>query len=122
MPSSIEDLIPENEMYERKAIRSPSLRLRFGRTNPSTLNEFDNIKKRTWMGEINQKPIRSPSLRLRFGRRSDPSMELISKIESILNDKQQFSREQRKPSTRLRFGRSVQSVSIFIYEILYIDL
>lgn len=60
------------ERVERKAQRSPSLRLRFGRSDPA--NEILPIEEKRWFGDVNQKPIRSPSLRLRFGR-SDPSMK-----------------------------------------------
>ncbi|EDV99065.1 short neuropeptide F [Drosophila grimshawi] len=60
-----------NHQVERKAQRSPSLRLRFGRSDPDMLN---NIVEKRWFGDVNQKPIRSPSLRLRFGRRSDPNL------------------------------------------------
>nr|AAR12637.1 short neuropeptide F precursor [Drosophila melanogaster] len=59
-----------NHQVERKAQRSPSLRLRFGRSDPDMLN---SIVEKRWFGDVNQKPIRSPSLRLRFGRR-DPSL------------------------------------------------
>lgn len=88
----------EHQM-ERKAVRSPSLRLRFGRrSDPDVLlrvtisrhnylsfisfvyfifkqdNEIDN--------EVEQKPIRSPSLRLRFGKRfgNDPMMSLFNEV------------------------------------------
>lgn len=58
---------------ERKAQRSPSLRLRFGRrSDPDLALHWPD--KRWFDGDVHQKPIRSPSLRLRFGRRSDPSM------------------------------------------------
>ncbi|CAO1318355.1 unnamed protein product [Diamesa serratosioi] len=90
----------EHQM-ERKAVRSPSLRLRFGRrSDPDVLlrdNEIDN--------EVEQKPIRSPSLRLRFGKRfgNDPMMSLFN--EDMLTRK-----AQRAPSVRLRFGRSDPSL------------
>ncbi|XP_030080532.1 short neuropeptide F [Drosophila hydei] len=122
-----------NHQVERKAQRSPSLRLRFGRSDPDMLN---NIVEKRWFGDVNQKPIRSPSLRLRFGRRSDPNLpqmrrtaydELLER-ELTLNNQQQllnqpaagydadlsedydagFERAVRKPQ-RLRWGRSVIS-------------
>ncbi|EDW11696.1 short neuropeptide F [Drosophila mojavensis] len=120
-----------NHQVERKAQRSPSLRLRFGRSDPDMLN---NIVEKRWFGDVNQKPIRSPSMRLRFGRRSDPNLpqmrrtaydELLER-ELTLNNQQQllnqpaagydadlsedydagFERAVRKPQ-RLRWGRSV---------------
>ncbi|CAO1362896.1 unnamed protein product [Diamesa hyperborea] len=111
----------EHQM-ERKAVRSPSLRLRFGRrSDPDVLlrvtisrhnylsfisfvyfifkqdNEIDN--------EVEQKPIRSPSLRLRFGKRfgNDPMM-------SLFNEDMLARKAQRAPSVRLRFGRSDPSL------------
>ncbi|XP_055387408.1 short neuropeptide F [Condylostylus longicornis] len=74
---------PKHEV-ERKAQRSPSLRLRFGRSDPTFLNFNEHsLAKRyyNWFGDVNQKPIRSPSLRLRFGRRSDPSVPLHSDMD-----------------------------------------
>ncbi|KAH8418779.1 hypothetical protein KR222_002557 [Zaprionus bogoriensis] len=118
-----------NHQVERKAQRSPSLRLRFGRSDPEMLN---NIVEKRWFGDVNQKPIRSPSLRLRFGRRSDPNLpqmrrtaydDLIER-ELTLNNQQlnqpavgdeadlsddydvAFERVVRKPQ-RLRWGRSL---------------
>jgi len=116
---------------ERKAQRSPSLRLRFGRSDPEMLN---NIVEKRWFGDVNQKPIRSPSLRLRFGRRSDPNLPQMRRTlyddllerELNLNSQQMnqagaddqpeisddydsaFERAVRKPQ-RLRWGRSVPS-------------
>ncbi|XP_020810353.1 short neuropeptide F [Drosophila serrata] len=116
-----------NHQVERKAQRSPSLRLRFGRSDPEMLS---NIVEKRWFGDVNQKPIRSPSLRLRFGRR-DPSLPQMRRTayddllerELTLNSQQQqlgsegdldlvddydsaFDRVVRKPQ-RLRWGRSV---------------
>ncbi|XP_070132759.1 short neuropeptide F isoform X1 [Drosophila bipectinata] len=120
-----------NHQVERKAQRSPSLRLRFGRSDPDMLN---NIVEKRWFGDVNQKPIRSPSLRLRFGRR-DPNLPQMRRTayddllerELTLNNQQQQLQEQlgsggdsdldadyddlykrvvRKPQ-RLRWGRSV---------------
>ncbi|XP_017056736.1 short neuropeptide F [Drosophila ficusphila] len=116
-----------NHQVERKAQRSPSLRLRFGRSDPDMLN---NIVEKRWFGDVNQKPIRSPSLRLRFGRR-DPSLPQMRRTayddllerELTLNSQQQqlgsdgdsdlsadydglYERVVRKPQ-RLRWGRSV---------------
>lgn len=106
----------ENAMYGRKALRSPSLRLRFGRTDPNlniNAGEMESIfdKRSPWIGEVNQKPIRSPSLRLRFGRRSDPSIDIISKLNSILNEKYQLLKESRKPSALQGFGKNSNLVS-----------
>ncbi|KAL7739854.1 hypothetical protein ACLKA6_003295 [Drosophila palustris] len=118
-----------NHQVERKAQRSPSLRLRFGRSDPEMLN---NIVEKRWFGDVNQKPIRSPSLRLRFGRRSDPNLPQMRRTlyddllerEMDLNSQQvnqaaagddaeisddydaAFERAVRKPQ-RLRWGRSV---------------
>lgn len=119
-----------NHQVERKAQRSPSLRLRFGRSDPEMLN---NIVEKRWFGDVNQKPIRSPSLRLRFGRRSDPNLPQMRRTayddllerELTLNQQQlnqpsqvgeeaelfddydvAFERVVRKPQ-RLRWGRSV---------------
>lgn len=72
-----------NHQVERKAQRSPSLRLRFGRRSDPDM--YLPAEKR-WFGDVNQKPIRSPSLRLRFGRRSDPSMPLHSEFDAVMND------------------------------------
>ncbi|XP_044315666.1 short neuropeptide F [Drosophila rhopaloa] len=117
-----------NHQVERKAQRSPSLRLRFGRSDPDMLN---NIVEKRWFGDVNQKPIRSPSLRLRFGRR-DPNLPQMRRTayddllerELTLNSQQQqqlgsegdsdlgadydglYERVVRKPQ-RLRWGRSV---------------
>nr|Q29KK2.2 RecName: Full=Short neuropeptide F; Contains: RecName: Full=sNPF-associated peptide; Contains: RecName: Full=sNPF peptide 2; Contains: RecName: Full=RLRF peptide 1; Contains: RecName: Full=RLRF peptide 2; Flags: Precursor [Drosophila pseudoobscura pseudoobscura] len=116
-----------NHQVERKAQRSPSLRLRFGRSDPDMLN---NIVEKRWFGDVNQKPIRSPSLRLRFGRR-DPTLPQMRRTayddllerELTLNNQQQqqlgdtaddlsadydglYERVVRKPQ-RLRWGRSV---------------
>nr|AAN71535.1 RH17539p [Drosophila melanogaster] len=118
-----------NHQVERKAQRSPSLRLRFGRSDPDMLN---SIVEKRWFGDVNQRPIRSPSLRLRFGRR-DPSLPQMRRTayddllerELTLNSQQQqqqlgtepdsdlgadydglYERVVRKPQ-RLRWGRSV---------------
>ncbi|XP_039483490.1 short neuropeptide F [Drosophila santomea] len=116
-----------NHQVERKAQRSPSLRLRFGRSDPDMLN---SIVEKRWFGDVNQKPIRSPSLRLRFGRR-DPNLPQMRRTayddllerELTLNGQQQqlasesdsnlgadydglYERVVRKPQ-RLRWGRSV---------------
>ncbi|XP_004533907.1 short neuropeptide F [Ceratitis capitata] len=119
-----------NHQVERKAQRSPSLRLRFGRRSDPTM--VLSAQKR-WFGDVNQKPIRSPSLRLRFGRRSDPNMPMHSELDNLMNDlalnndgvtdaeeaaayfadeypedlyDDGFERMARKPQ-RLRFGRSL---------------
>uniref|UniRef100_A0A0K8W5E2 Short neuropeptide F n=1 Tax=Bactrocera latifrons TaxID=174628 RepID=A0A0K8W5E2_BACLA len=124
-----------NHQVERKAQRSPSLRLRFGRRSDPDM--YLPAEKR-WFGDVNQKPIRSPSLRLRFGRRSDPSMPLHSEFDAVMNDlagvsnnggisdveeaaafygdeypedmyDAGFERMVRKPQ-RLRFGRSLPRI------------
>ncbi|XP_055682785.1 short neuropeptide F isoform X2 [Lutzomyia longipalpis] len=87
---------------ERKAVRSPSLRLRFGRRSDPSFNPFQ-------MEKINQKPIRSPSLRLRFGRRNDPLFPTFN--QDLLNDELTFKRPERKPASRLRWGRSAATTS-----------
>ncbi|CAG9798408.1 unnamed protein product [Chironomus riparius] len=91
---------------ERKGVRSPSMRLRFGRRSdpdvPLRDNEIDN--------EIEQKSIRSPSMRLRFGRRNDPLMSLLNE-EAMLYGNEPLSRKaQRTPSVRLRFGKRDSSM------------
>uniref|UniRef100_A0A1A9WKC3 Short neuropeptide F n=1 Tax=Glossina brevipalpis TaxID=37001 RepID=A0A1A9WKC3_9MUSC len=108
-----------NHQLERKAQRSPSLRLRFGRRNDPELMRQLPVKR--WFGDVNQKPIRSPSLRLRFGRRSDPSIPLRSPLNMLINARYAqipaatndndlfggyYHRVVRKPQ-RLRFGRSL---------------
>ncbi|XP_058985897.1 short neuropeptide F [Musca domestica] len=113
-----------NHQVERKAQRSPSLRLRFGRrSDPEMMTQ---LPEKRWFGDVNQKPIRSPSLRLRFGRRSDPTMPLHSPFDLLMNARQNadasnsasntddyndifdnyYERVVRKPQ-RLRFGRSL---------------
>ncbi|XP_061386227.1 short neuropeptide F [Musca vetustissima] len=113
-----------NHQVERKAQRSPSLRLRFGRrSDPEMLTQ---LPEKRWFGDVNQKPIRSPSLRLRFGRRSDPNMPIHSPFDLLMNARQNvdasssantnddyndifdnyYERVVRKPQ-RLRFGRSL---------------
>ncbi|KAL5282230.1 sNPF family protein [Megaselia abdita] len=99
----------ESDIYNRKALRSPSLRLRFGRTDPyihinSEGLENTKEKRSPWIGEVNQKPIRSPSLRLRFGRRSDPTIDIISKLNSILNNKYE------KQESRKMFGNNSNEI------------
>ncbi|XP_037913080.1 short neuropeptide F isoform X2 [Hermetia illucens] len=126
-----------NHQVERKAQRSPSLRLRFGRSDPDILQSME----KRWFGDVHQKPIRSPSLRLRFGRRSDPMMSVHEGDNSI--DENNYDRvtrqapleddngdrdvaalrvrrdisndapleQKRAPSLRLRFGRDPYKVS-----------
>uniref|UniRef100_A0A1B0ETU6 Putative short neuropeptide f n=1 Tax=Lutzomyia longipalpis TaxID=7200 RepID=A0A1B0ETU6_LUTLO len=91
-----------DHQVERKAVRSPSLRLRFGRRSDPSFNPFQ-------MEKINQKPIRSPSLRLRFGRRNDPLFPTFN--QDLLNDELTFKRPERKPASRLRWGRSAATTS-----------
>ncbi|XP_065356857.1 short neuropeptide F [Calliphora vicina] len=112
-----------NHQVERKAQRSPSLRLRFGRRSDPDL--LPQTPEKRWFGEVNQKPIRSPSLRLRFGRRSDPSMPMHSAYDILMNGQQTpennedyndvydayYNRVVRKPQ-RLRFGRSLPFQSL----------
>ncbi|ALC40298.1 sNPF [Drosophila busckii] len=127
-----------NHQVERKAQRSPSLRLRFGRSDPDMLN---NMMEKRWFGDVHQKPIRSPSLRLRFGRR-DPNLPQMRRTpyddllerELTLNSQQNqpqadaanavglsddydtvFDRVVRKPQ-RLRWGRSVDPRMINNYD------
>lgn len=82
-----------DHQIKRKAVRSPSLRLRFGRRSdpdmPVQPEEEDSMPP--------ARTIRAPQLRLRFGR-SDPlwsSMDRAALLE-----------EKRAPSQRLRWGRS----------------
>lgn len=84
-----EPLALEHTM-ERKAVRSPSMRLRFGRRSDPDVPLITRVRliRCLWLAthssrvsilsqeneienEIEQKAIRSPSMRLRFGRRSD---------------------------------------------------
>jgi hypothetical protein len=98
------DPLSLDHAMQRKAVRSPSLRLRFGRrSDPDMpLRNFNEIEN-----EIEQKSIRSPSLRLRFGRRSDPLMSLFNdNFQNFLSDEPLRRKAQRAPSVRLRFGRS----------------
>lgn len=124
------------ERVERKAQRSPSLRLRFGRSDPDS--ELLPMEEKRWFGDVDQKPIRSPSLRLRFGRSGnlveakeeeqneyqriyqDPLISSLfnsEKLKNLLDDLQalnenkimydEFQRDIRKQTPlRLRFGRS----------------
>lgn len=78
-----EPVVFPNHQVERKAQRSPSLRLRFGRRSDPEL--VPHTAEKRWFDEVNQKPIRSPSLRLRFGRRSDPSMPMHSPLDILMN-------------------------------------
>ena len=110
-----------NQRVVRKAQRSPSLRLRFGRRADPEIDQMPQTAEKRWFGDVNQKPIRSPSLRLRFGRRSDPSMPIHSAYDIMMNEQQlaetndndyndaydgYYERVVRKPQ-RLRFGRSL---------------
>ncbi|XP_073824039.1 short neuropeptide F-like [Musca autumnalis] len=126
--SFYENLLQREYQLQRKAQRSPSLRLRFGRrSDPDMLTQ---LPEKRWFGDVNQKTIRSPSLRLRFGRRSDPTMPLRSPFDLQMNSLQNddarstdstntdndddyneifdniYERVVRKPQ-RLRFGRSL---------------
>jgi len=90
-----------NHQVERKAQRSPSLRLRFGRRSDPSMSM--SLLEKRFSDEINQKPIRSPSLRLRFGKR-DPSPSLMYDDDYFSNDVD-MRRDLRAPSPRLRWGR-----------------
>lgn len=86
-----------DHQIKRKAVRSPSLRLRFGRRSdpdmPVQPEEEDSMPV--------ARTIRAPQLRLRFGR-SDPlwsSSADRAAASAFLEDK-------RAPSQRLRWGRS----------------
>lgn len=79
---------PDDHQMERKAVRSPSLRLRFGRRSDPSIGSDKRI----------------PSTRLRWGKRDMPiffdngySDEVGEPIQRLI----------RAPSLRLRFGRSV---------------
>ncbi|CRK94231.1 CLUMA_CG007746, isoform A [Clunio marinus] len=97
-----------DHQMERKAVRSPSLRLRFGRRSDPDVplikreNEIDN--------EVDQKPIRSPSMRLRFGRRNDPAMSLFNEEAMLYGNEPLTRKAQRTPSVRLRFGKRDSSL------------
>lgn len=84
-----------DHQIKRKAVRSPSLRLRFGRRSDPTVplrSEEDEL--------IDQKAIRAPQLRLRFGR-NDPLWTSFNE-NALLEE----NFEKRAPSQRLRWGRS----------------
>jgi len=87
-----------NHQVERKAQRSPSLRLRFGRRSDPSMS----LLEKRFSDEINQKPIRSPSLRLRFGKR-DPSIPMYG--DDYYSNDIDMRRDLRAPSPRLRWGR-----------------
>ncbi|XP_062545242.1 short neuropeptide F isoform X2 [Armigeres subalbatus] len=81
-----------DHQIKRKAVRSPSLRLRFGRrSDPSMPVEPEDDDM------VNQRSIRAPQLRLRFGR-TDPLWSSFNE-NALLEEK-------RAPSQRLRWGRS----------------
>lgn len=109
-----------DHQIKRKAVRSPSLRLRFGRRSdpampvePEDDELVDDVlleEKRApsqrlrWgrsggMGDViaHERPIRAPQLRLRFGR-GDPLWTSLNE-NALLEEK-------RAPSQRLRWGRS----------------
>lgn len=90
-----------DHQMERKAVRSPSLRLRFGRRSDPDVPLIRRVSENIcsafiWLSlnfvsccekqeneidnEIEQKSIRSPSMRLRFGRRNDPMMPLFNEV------------------------------------------
>nr|XP_040236970.1 short neuropeptide F [Anopheles coluzzii]XP_040236971.1 short neuropeptide F [Anopheles coluzzii] len=84
-----------DHQIKRKAVRSPSLRLRFGRRSDPSVPlrpEEDEL--------IDQKAIRAPQLRLRFGR-NDPLWTSFNE-NALLEE----NFEKRAPSQRLRWGRS----------------
>uniref|UniRef100_A0A182LRF5 Short neuropeptide F n=1 Tax=Anopheles culicifacies TaxID=139723 RepID=A0A182LRF5_9DIPT len=113
-----------DHQIKRKAVRSPSLRLRFGRrsdpsvplrpevitivlTNGHLVSLFSifststGIPVHTQEDElIDQKAIRAPQLRLRFGR-NDPLWTSFNE-NALLEE----NFEKRAPSQRLRWGRS----------------
>ncbi|XP_035776388.1 short neuropeptide F isoform X2 [Anopheles albimanus] len=87
-----------DHQIKRKAVRSPSLRLRFGRRNdPAVPVRPDSIGDDELM---DQKVIRAPQLRLRFGR-NDPLWSSFNE-NALLEE----NFEKRAPSQRLRWGRS----------------
>ncbi|XP_055598660.1 short neuropeptide F [Uranotaenia lowii] len=84
-----------DHQIKRKAVRSPSLRLRFGRRSDPSLPvqpEEDDL--------IDQKSIRAPQLRLRFGR-GDPLWTSFNE-NALLEE----NFVKRAPTQRLRWGRS----------------
>uniref|UniRef100_A0A182T6A7 Short neuropeptide F n=1 Tax=Anopheles maculatus TaxID=74869 RepID=A0A182T6A7_9DIPT len=110
-----------DHQIKRKAVRSPSLRLRFGRRSdpsvplrsevrPLPANQpnsviigfsFHNFRSSHQEDElIDQKAIRAPQLRLRFGR-NDPLWTSFNE-NALLEE----NFEKRAPSQRLRWGRS----------------
>ncbi|XP_053673911.1 short neuropeptide F [Anopheles nili] len=84
-----------DHQIKRKAVRSPSLRLRFGRRSDPTVALRPDEEEL-----IDQKTIRAPQLRLRFGR-NDPLWTSFNE-NALLEE----NFEKRAPSQRLRWGRS----------------
>lgn len=84
---------PDDHQMERKAVRSPSLRLRFGRRSDPAMGSDKRV----------------PTTRLRWGKRDMPlffdggafSEEIGEPIQRLI----------RAPSLRLRFGRSIDRVA-----------
>ncbi|XP_058820324.1 short neuropeptide F isoform X1 [Topomyia yanbarensis] len=84
-----------DHQIKRKAVRSPSLRLRFGRRSDPSMPvrpEDDDM--------VDSRSIRAPQLRLRFGRR-DPMWSSFNE-NALLEE----NFDKRAPSQRLRWGRS----------------
>lgn len=88
---------------ERKGVRSPSMRLRFGRRSDPDVPLIGRVRELSYRiykiekfdiflistqdneieDEIEQKAIRSPSMRLRFGRRNDPMVSLLNEVNIL---------------------------------------
>lgn len=85
---------PDDHQMERKAVRSPSLRLRFGRRSDPSLGSDKRV----------------PSTRLRWGKRDN---NMPSFYENSYSDEvgEPIHRLIRAPSLRLRFGRSAVPAS-----------
>uniref|UniRef100_A0A182QY97 Short neuropeptide F n=1 Tax=Anopheles farauti TaxID=69004 RepID=A0A182QY97_9DIPT len=84
-----------DHQIKRKAVRSPSLRLRFGRRSDPSVPLHPEDEEL-----MEQKAIRAPQLRLRFGR-NDPLWTSFNE-NALLEE----NFEKRAPSQRLRWGRS----------------
>lgn len=83
---------PDDHQMERKAVRSPSLRLRFGRRSDPAMGSDKRV----------------PSTRLRWGKRDLPWF-----YDGSFDDElgEPIHRLIRAPSLRLRFGRSASNLS-----------
>ncbi|XP_052865105.1 short neuropeptide F [Anopheles cruzii] len=85
-----------DHQIKRKAVRSPSLRLRFGRRSDTSIPALPEDDDEP----MDQRAIRAPQLRLRFGR-NDPVWSSFNE-NALLEE----NYDKRAPSQKLRWGRS----------------